>query len=151
MLIQGTGPYHGNPGFDRGMQTTMYCGNDPESWVRGSASLDTDSGIITVTVNLETDSTEGGPKGKVQVTVKDAAGNTLATISTPEVGMGGKDPGTFASRNFSATDTIPVAKSQQAASLWVEAQCTGSIDQWFGIDLGQLTQAFKLIISVVGG
>jgi hypothetical protein len=53
MIIQGTGDYDGPPGFDRGMQTTQWCGNNPESWVRGSASLDTDSAILKMTVLLE--------------------------------------------------------------------------------------------------
>lgn len=56
-VINGTGSYKGaTPGWDRGMQTTMHCGNNPESWVRGSASLDKASGVLSVTVQLETDS-----------------------------------------------------------------------------------------------
>jgi hypothetical protein len=153
MLIQGTGPYNAvdRPNFERGMQTTTYCGNDPESWVRGSATLDTDSGLISIIINLETDSVEAGPKGIVTVQVKDAAGNILATATSGEVGRGGKKPGTFASSTFHSTTTIPIAQSRQAASLYITAQCTGSKDGLFGVNLEDLLHAFQIIVAVIGG
>jgi hypothetical protein len=48
--VIGSGPYKAKSGgWDRGMQTTMYCGNGPESWVRGNATLDTASGALSLT------------------------------------------------------------------------------------------------------
>ncbi len=90
--ITGTGPYSGPSGFARGMGSTMYCGNNPESWVRSSAVLDTESGQLDTTVQLETNSTLAGPKGKATVNVQDARGATLAAIVSDQVGMGVSRP-----------------------------------------------------------
>lgn len=149
MIINGTGPYNGPGGFDRGMQSTMHCGNNPESWVRGSASLDTGSGAISMVIQLETDSTTAGPKGKVKVTVRDANGNALATATSDEIGMGGKPPGGAVIKNFSSNASIPLPQAQKAQSLYVEAQCTGSSGGLWGIDLNDVLNAFKIVVAVV--
>jgi hypothetical protein len=75
------------------MATTLYCGNNPESWLRASATLDRSTDQLTLIMQLETDSTLAGPKGKATVTLKDAQGQVLATVSTDEVCLGGKPPG----------------------------------------------------------
>lgn len=149
MIITGTGPYKAtSPGFDRGMQTTTYCGNNPESWIRGSATLDTNSGIISMTVQLETDSTTAGPKGRVVATVRDATGKTLATATSDEIGIGGKPPGKAVIRNFDSTVSVPLSTIQTATSLSLEAQCTGSVGQPWGIDLSNVQKAFNIIIAL---
>src|ERR1700727_539394 len=82
-VLNGTGSYKGAaPGWDRGMQTTMHCGNSPESWVRGSASLDKGSGLLSLTGQLETDSVFAGPKGRVTVAIRNAEGKTIYTVAT---------------------------------------------------------------------
>lgn len=106
-IIQGTGPYNGPGGFDRGFQSTQHCGNNPESWIRGSASLDKSSGILNVQVQAETDSTTAGPKGKVLVAVRDAAGNQLADIQSDEFGRGGRPPGGAAMNTANKATTLP--------------------------------------------
>lgn len=149
-IITGSGPYQGPGGFDRGMQSTMYCGNDPESWVRASATLDTSSGAISLTIQLETDSDLAGPKGKATVSVRDADGATLATAVSDEIGMGGKPGGSAVIRNFSAPASIPAATAQRVASLWVEAQCAGSVGGPFGFNPDDLTHAFSIAVQLLG-
>jgi len=148
-VINGTGSYKGAaPGWDRGMQTTMHCGNDPESWVRGSASLDKTSGVLSVTVQLETDSVFAGPKGRINVTIRNAEGATIYTVLSDEIGIGGKSfLGNVVIRNFSSTVSIPPPISQQANSLYLDAQCTGSINRLFNIDLSNANKSFDLVAS----
>jgi hypothetical protein len=149
--IKATGPYAGPGGFDRGMQSTMYCGNNPESWVRGSASLDTASGVVSLQVQLETDSTTAGPKGKVSVIAEDAAGKTLATLESAELGMGGKPMGGAAIKNFGSSQAIPGAIAARVTQLKVRAVCTGSSGGLWGIDLGDAAKAFQIIVTAVAG
>jgi hypothetical protein len=41
----------------------------PESWVRGSAALNPEIGWLSLTLELETDSPQAGPKGRLYVTL----------------------------------------------------------------------------------
>jgi hypothetical protein len=149
MIINGTGRYQGPGGFDRGMQTTIYCGNNPESWIRASATLETSTGDLSITVQLETDSTRAGPKGLVNLYVKDAAGNVLASAQTAELATGGKPPGRAVIRNYSSHASVPVAVAAQAASLYLQAECTGSATALFGIDGGSANNAFNIAVNVL--
>jgi Trypsin len=147
-VINGTGSYKGaGPGWDREMQTTMHCGNNPESWVRGSASLDKMSGILSMTVQLETDSVLAGPRGRVTVVIRNAEGKSLYVVSSDEIGIGGKPPGNVVIRNFASAVTIPTLISKSANSLYLDAQCTGSVNRLFNIDLGNPGRGFDLFAS----
>lgn len=147
--ISVSGSYKGaGPGWDRGMNSTMHCGNNPESWARGSASLDK-SGRLSITVQLETDSTTAGPKGRVSVTMKDAVGRGLATATTDEIGIGGKPPGGAVIKNFSSTADIDQNIVTKTKSMYIDAQCTGSVGQLWGIDLGDAAKAFKIIVTAL--
>lgn len=148
--IEGTGRNWSAPHRDNrnGMQSVMYCGNSPSSYVRASGSLDTASGRITIAAQLETDSVAAGPKGRITATIKDASGSILATVQSEEVGIGGKAPGKARVENFSSRIDVDPALAQRAASLFIEAQCTGSTDRLFGIRVGTLTDAFKLVLMV---
>jgi hypothetical protein len=141
------GSYQGPPGWDRGMQSTAYCGNSPESWVRGSVSFDS-SGKLTMTIQLETDSTIAGPKGRLRATIKDASGASLATAESEEVGTGGKPPGKAAIRNFTAVATVPSDVASKARSIYLEARCVGSVDRLWNIKLDTVTDAFKIAVAV---
>lgn len=149
--IKVTGSYkHNSPvgQWGRGMASTMYCGNSPESWVRGNATLDPSSGILSVTVQLETDSTSAGPKGKVSVALKSADGKTLATATTDEIGTGGKQPGSAAIRNFTSQVKIDPAISQRVTAMYLDAQCTGSINRIWNVKLGTVQDAFKIAVAI---
>lgn len=149
--IKATGSYQGPPGFDRGMATTIYCGNSPESWVRASASLDRGSGILFVTIQLETDATNAGPKGVVTAVFYDSDGKAIANATTDEIGTGGKAPGSAAIRNFSSRVTIDAETAKKVCSIRVTAQCTGSTDRWFNVPMSQLEDAFKIAVTYFSG
>jgi hypothetical protein len=140
-VLSGTGKYLGPEGFDRGFQATQYLGNWPESWLRGSAFLNKQTGMLNIWIGLETDATFAGPKGQVHVYIKDANGNLLTRVTTAEVGRGGKMPGSAAINNFQATIHVGSDIASRAASLEVIPYHTGFIDRWFNITLEQLTDA----------
>ena len=147
-LIHGTGSYKGAaPGWDRSMETTMHCGNNPESWVRGSAALDKESGILSMTIQLETDSVLAGPKGRVVASISDSAGRLLYRATSDEIGIGGKPPGQAVIENFSSTISIPLPISAAASSLYLDAECTGPINRLFNVDLVNVHQSFGVIAS----
>ena len=133
--ISGTGTYKGaDPGWDRGMQTTMHCGNDPESWVRGSATLNKQSGVLSLTVQLETDSILAGPKGRVVITIRDSVQKPIYIVTSDEVGTGGRT-NKAAIRNFSSTVMIPIPIAMRAESLFLDARCTGHVTGLFNLNL----------------
>src|SRR6185437_4519270 len=73
-LILGSGtyvaPHDGrHDGQDHGLQATTYCGASPESWVRGSAALNPETKWLSLTFELETDSPQAGPKGRLSITL----------------------------------------------------------------------------------
>lgn len=132
--------------WSRGMPTTMYCGNSPESWVRGNVTLDPSSGLLSMTVQLETDSVSAGPKGKVTAALKDSGGKTLVTATSDEIGTGGKD-GTHASiRNFTSATKIDPSIAKQVRLIHLDAQCTGSMDRLLNIKLDTVNDAFKIAV-----
>jgi hypothetical protein len=149
--IKVTGSYKHNspPGqWSRGMPTTMYCGNKPESWVRGNATLDPSSGILSMTIQLETDSTSAGPKGRVSAALKAVDGKTLATATSDEIGTGGKPPGKAAIRNFTSQAKIDPAITARVTSIYLDAQCTGSVDRLWNVKLDTVQDAFKIAITI---
>lgn len=132
-IILGHGSYTGAPGFDRGYQTTTYGGNDPESWVRGSARLDTQSTMLEFDMQLETDSVDAGPKGKLKVIIRDAAGHELASAETQEVGIGGKTPGNSKIVTFKSSIPLSNTVCQKANDIEVFASCTGYVNKFWGL------------------
>ncbi|TDH18077.1 hypothetical protein EXU57_24460 [Segetibacter sp. 3557_3] len=147
--IKATGSYQGPSGFDRGMATTLHCGKSPESWVRGSASLDRASGILFVTIQLETDAVDAGPKGKVTAIFYDSDGNAIANATTTEVETGGKLPGSAAIRNFSSQVTIAPQLAKKVCSITLAAQCTGSLFRAGNIPLGTVIDAFTIAVTLL--
>lgn len=153
-IVIGTGDYWG-PGnrdeWSRGMASTMYCGNSPESWVRASAKFDQASGICFITVQLETDAVDAGPKGIVTVIFKDAAGNSIANATSSEVGTGGKDwSGHAASRTVTSQIKLEPSIAKRVASIFVQAQCTGRCDRILNISLDDLLNAIKFVVKIFG-
>ena len=146
-VINGTGSYSGSPGFDRGFQATTYCGNSPESWVRGSAFLEKSTGLLTMWIGLETDATDRGPKGQILVYVYDCNGNLLSKVASAEVGIGGKMPGGARINNFQSYANLGPQIGSQACSITVVANCTGSTFQLFGLSMDQVTDAAGLIVQ----
>jgi len=139
-------PHDGrHDGQDHGLQAATYCGASPESWVRGSAALSL--GWLSLTLELETDSPQAGPKGRLYVTLSkgclhpvhgacDAVHDPLVdlyTVETDEVGIGGRSRGgdTGIIRRSASVD-IPDNLARQVTHVAVKAECTGSGTQWSG-------------------
>jgi len=117
----------------------------PESWVRGSAALSL--GWLSLTLELETDLPQAGPKGRLYVTLSkgclhpvhgacDAVHDPLVdlyTVETDEVGIGGRSRGgdTGIIRRSASVD-IPDNLARQVTHVAVKAECTGSGTQWSG-------------------
>jgi hypothetical protein len=151
MPIRVTGSYkHNSPlgQWSHGMPTTAYCGSKPESWIRGSASLDPSSGMLSMTIQLETDDTSAGPKGRVLAVLKDANGKTLAIVTSEEVGMGGKPPGPAMVRNFSSQVQIDPHIAVHVASIFLDAECTGKIDCLWNINMSTAQDMFKIAVAI---
>lgn len=158
-IIRTTGTFNlpvKNPAFSRGMPATMYCGNNPESWVRGSASLDLASGKVTIDEQLETDSANAGPTGSVMVYINDKAGRELSGLTTEEIGIAGKGGGNALIRNFRATTTISMEIAQRAASIQVTAVCGPGLmsgndgkKQVMGV-VGDIVNGVRVSITALG-
>jgi hypothetical protein len=148
-----TGSYnHSSPvgTWSRGMATTMYCGNSPESWIRGNATFDRSTGILIITVQLETDDVLAGPKGKVIATLKDNSGKTLTTVFSEEVGTGGKPPGRAAIRNFISHIKIDDTIAKKVALIHLDAKCTGSLTRLWNLGLDNVIDVFAAAAIVIG-
>lgn len=151
-LILGWGTYAAphdgrHDGQDHGLQTATYCGANPESWVRGSAALNPETGWLSLTLELETDSPQAGPKGKLDITLSKGCSHPLHgicdavhdpmvklyTVETDEVSIGGKgrDGDTGIIRRSASVD-IPDDIARQVTHVAVQAECTGSATQWSG-------------------
>jgi len=138
-------PHDGrHDGQDHGLQAATYCGASPESWVRGSAALSL--GWLSLTLELQTDSPQAGPKGRLSITLSkgclhpvhgacDAVHDPLVnlyTVETDEVSIGGKSGGETGIVRRSGSVDIPDAIARQVTHVAVQAECTGSSTQWSG-------------------
>jgi hypothetical protein len=151
-LILGWGtyiaPHDGrHDGQGHGLQAATYCGANPESWVRGSAALNPEISWLSLTLELETDSPQAGPKGRLSVTLSKGClhpihGNCdtvhdplveLYTVETDEVSIGGRGRGGEGGIiRRSASVDIPEDVARQVTHVAVQAECTGSGTQWSG-------------------
>jgi hypothetical protein len=139
-------PHDGrHDGQDHGLQAATYCGANPESWVRGSAALNPETSWLSLTLELETASSQTGPKGRLSVTLKgcqhpvhgvcDAVHDPvtkLYTVETDEVSIGGRSRGDTGIIRRSASVDIPENVAHQVTHVAVQAECTGSSTQWSG-------------------
>ncbi|OQP64777.1 hypothetical protein A3860_18640 [Niastella vici] len=137
--------------FQRGMPSYIYGGNSPESWVRGKATLDQASGILSITIQLETDATDAGPKGRVTVALTDCSGKAIANLTTDEVETGGKNPGSAKIVNFSSQKQIDPEKACKVCSLYVTAQKTGVKKALWDGNGDKLKDAFNIVVAYFSG
>ena len=148
-IIVGSGtyvaPHDGrHDGKDHGLQAATYCGANPESWVRGSAALRL--GWLSLTLELETDSPQAGPRGRLYVMLSkgclhpvnggcDAVHDPLVNlyiVETDEVSIGGKSTGDTGIVRRSGSVDIPDNVARQVTHVAVRADCMGSDTQWSG-------------------
>ena len=134
--------------FARGFSALDH-GDDPESWVRASATCQRDNGVVSFTLQLETDSVSAGPKGRMQVVLRDAT-KDLVTIDVAEIEMGGKIPGPSRIRSFHGQATVPIKLAARVTSVGVTVQHTGSSNQLFGIPADDVIAAIKVAVIIAG-
>ena len=138
-------PHDGrHDGQDHGLQAATYCGASPESWVRGSAALSL--GWLSLTLELQTDSPQAGPRGRLSITLSkgclhpvhgacDAVHDPLVnlyTVETDEVSIGGRERGDTGIVRRSGSVDIPETVARPVTHVAVQAECTGSSTQWSG-------------------
>lgn len=80
--------------------------------------------------------------------LKDSAGTALATAKSEEIGTGGKPPRRAAIRNFSSHASVNPDVAGRVWSMYLDAECTGSIDRLFNITLGTVQDAFKIAVAL---
>ena len=116
-------------------RAVKFCGHDPESWVRGFAELNRNTGRIKISLELETDSLAAGPKGWTKVEILDAADRVLYSLRTHEHGIPGKMPGGARREQFTYEGKVPVEIAKCAAKLVVTPHHTGVQHGIFGTPL----------------
>ena len=122
---------------------------DPESWVRGSASLNKRTGLLDLKVQLEAGSKAAGPKGKMQVILRDAQDKQLAKINVGEFGMGGSHKNHAERKDLAGRIGISSEIAERTASLSVSVEHTGSANQLLGIDAGNIINPATIIVTVL--
>jgi len=120
-------------------------------FLRARASLDRDSGLLSIDLLYETDNLIRGGKGKAVVVGRDVEGRERFRVVTSELGRKGKAPGravkTGRIRADNITTPIDPAIAGQIVRLEIEAQHTGSIAGNEG--LGTLLALAKVVAEVI--
>jgi hypothetical protein len=109
-----------------GNSSYAHCQALSGSWVMGSASLDQMTNVLSMTVRLEANSSDAGPKGYVEIELKGVNGAALATAHSPSLAVGGKAPGKPSISSFTSSATIPKSAAAKTTSIAVGAHCQGS-------------------------
>lgn len=138
----------------KGPEARGYCSKALEGSagiVRAKASLDTATGRVTLTVELETDDTSAGPCGMASATLRDAAGARLSTVQMQhEACLGGKPPGGPLIKVFTYTRPVSNEVAQAATSIDVSASKTCQIFRAWNADFEAANKAIRLVQTVVG-
>jgi hypothetical protein len=123
----------------------------PESWVRGSAALDTSSGVVNLTLQLATDSKTAGPCGKLTVFLRDGQGNDLVQITMGRaVCQGGKATETMAIKDFQLQKAVPLAIAQRTKAVVVSLEYSGwHLGAW-NVSLQDVASAIEMLVIAVG-
>ena len=123
----------------------------PESWVRGSAALDTSTGVLSLSLQLATASKTAGPCGKLTVMLRDSQGNDLVQVTMGRaVCLGGKSTETAAVKNFQLQKTVPQALAQQTKAVVVTLEYSGvQLGAW-NVNLQEIANAIRMLVIAVG-
>jgi len=109
-------------------------GSKHRTWVRGSASVNADTGVIRLKVQLESDSMNSGPKGNMTVSFNDSNGKNVVRVAVGEVGMGGKRQGNDRVEDFFGHTRIPVKLAHRIASVNVSVKLVGHGNGYSGVN-----------------
>ena len=134
--------------WSRGYSAVKHS-KDPEGWLRGSASLDTETNVLTMKLQLETDSTASGPKGFLTVNLLDESNKTIGKVTTGTVWVGGKPPGKAKSKNFKFAKAVPAKLAKGTRSLTVKMTQKGKKTQLWGVPLKDVIKAAEKAIKII--
>ena len=131
-----------------------YCAfahsKNPEGWLRGSASLDRDTGILSMKMQIETDSTASAPRGKMKVTLFDADGALVSTVRMGKSAYrGGKPPGKAARTTFRFKAKIPKKHARRVETVKVKVARTGKYTRVFNIKLKDFIKILEDAVEVI--
>jgi hypothetical protein len=94
--------------------------------VRGSAALDTSTGVLSLALQLATDSKTAGPCAKLTTVLRDGQGSDLVRITMGRaVCQGGKPTETPAIQDFRLQKTVPLALAQRTKAVVVMLEYSG--------------------------
>jgi hypothetical protein len=131
-----------------------YCSKAPEGgpvMVRAKGSVDTATGRVTLTIELETDDATTGPCATASVTLRDAAGVRLSTIQMQhEACLGGKPAEQVLIKAFTYTRAVSPEVAQATTSVDVSASKTRQISRVWNANFEEAIKAIRLIQTVVG-
>jgi hypothetical protein len=123
----------------------------PESWVRGSAALDTSTGVLNLSLQLATDSKTAGPCGKLTVILRDGQGNDLVQVTMGRaVCRGGLATETAAIKDYQLQKTVPQALAQRTKAVMVTLEYSGlQLGAW-NVSLQDVANAIRTLVIAVG-
>lgn len=125
---------------------------DPEGWVRAYASLNTETGVVSMRFGLETDSTATGPCGRMSVLLRGDDGRDLASVKMDKkVCRGGKPPGKAARTDFTFQKAVPMKIAKQTTQVVVLVEKAGKRVRLWDIPLSVVKDAVTLGVSIFGG
>jgi hypothetical protein len=123
----------------------------PESWLRGSAALETSTGVLTLALQLATDSKTAGPCGKLIVVLRDGQGSDLVRVTMGRaVCQGGKATEPAAIHDFRLQKTVPLALAQRTKTVAVMLEYSGwHLGPW-NVNLQEIADAIRMLVIAVG-
>jgi len=123
----------------------------PESWVRGSATLDTSTGVLNLALQLATASKTAGPCGKLTVVLRDGQGSDLVRVTMGRaVCQGGRAREAAASQDFHLTKTVPQALAQRTKAVVITLEYSGwHLGAW-NVNLQEIADAIRMLVIAVG-
>jgi hypothetical protein len=129
-----------------------YCAvlhsRNPESWVRGSATLDTGTGVVSMALQLETDSATAGPCGRMLAILRGETDSDLAVLDmTQEICRGGKRPGKAAVSDYSLQKAVTKDIAARTKSIVVLLDYTKSKSGLWNIPMKTVVDAIKLLVA----
>jgi hypothetical protein len=123
----------------------------PESWVRGSAALDTSTGVLTFTIQLTTYSKTAGPCGKLTALLLDAQGSDLIRVTMGRaVCRGGRRSAPEVTQEVTLQKSLPPTIALRAKSVVVAIEYSGvHLGDW-NVTLQDIASAIQMLVIAVG-
>lgn len=122
---------------------------NPEGWLRGSAALDKTTAVLTMRIQLETDSVASGPKGFITIDLQNDSKETIGTVKTGNVWCGGKPPGKARRRNFRFEKKLPARLASATQHLEAKMTQTGKKVQLWSVSLKDAIEAAAAAITII--